>query len=190
MDKIEYVRCPRCELNYIDKREKMCKVCEQELQAKGNRELTDEEVKELNLCPICRTNYLIDEEEICSECAAEKAAFENNEGLNLTDDEQADEKDEREDNWRAYVENDDAEVPEDEFGDMTSITSEDEDMIDEDLEDMDKDEDFEDDFEEENEEDDFEDDFESDFESDFDDSYDDEEYDEEDDDDDDDDDDF
>ena len=161
MSKIEYVRCPR--------REKMCKVCEAELQAKGNRELTDEEIKELNICPVCRVNYLMEEEEICSECAAEKAAFENNDTLSMPDDDQIDEKDDREDNWRAYVENDDAEVPEDEYGDMTSITSvDDEDDIldDEDLDDMDKEDEFEDEFE-----DDFEDDFDENFEDDLDDDF-------------------
>ena len=81
-NKIEYVRCPRCELNYIDKREKLCKVCQNEIQAKGNRELTDEEIKELNLCPVCKTNYLIDDEEICAECLAERDLLENND-LNI-----------------------------------------------------------------------------------------------------------
>ena len=156
MGKIEYVRCPRCELNYIDKREKLCKVCQNELKAKGNRELTDEEVKELNLCPVCRTNYLIDDEEICSECLAEKDLLENND-LNMTDD-QMDEKDDRNENWRAYVENDDAEVPEDEFGDMTSITTDEEDdLIDGADLDLDDEvpEEFEEEFEEEFDDDDF-----------------------------------
>ncbi len=190
MGKIEYVRCPRCELNYIDKREKMCKVCEAEMQAKGNKELTDEEIKELNLCPVCRTNYLVDDEEMCAECAAEKAALENSETMMVSsDDEQGDEKDEREDNWRAYVENDDAEVPEDEYGDMTSITSaDDEDTLDDDdLSDIDKDDEFDEEFDDEfseEEPDDFDesfsDDFEDDFEDDFDEDYEDDEDDDED----------
>ena len=186
-NKIEYIRCPRCELNYIDKREKMCKVCQNELQAKGNKELTDEEIKELNLCPVCKTNYLIDDEEICSECLAEKEILENNE-MNLSDD-QMDDKDERSENWRAYVENDDAETPEEEFGDMSSITTED-DVIDEsDLDlGMDGDEDFDDEFDDEFED---EDDFDESFddlgydeddldEDDIDDEYDDDDFDDED----------
>ena len=178
-NKIEYIRCPRCELNYIDKREKMCKVCQNELQAKGNRELTDEEIKELNICPVCRTNYLIDDEDICAECLAEKEVLENSE-INLSDDDQMDEKDERSENWRAYVENDDAETPEEEFGDLSTITSEDDVIDDSDLDlDMDKDEDFDEEFDEEFDDDD-----------DFDESFDDLGYDDDEDDDDDDDDDF
>lgn len=159
-EKIEYIRCPRCELNYIDKREKLCKVCQNELQAKGNRELTDEEVKELNLCPVCRTNYLMDDEEICSECAAENDARENNTGM--SNDDMSDEKDDREDNWRAYVENDDAEMPEEEFGDMTSITTEEDDILDEgdlgiedEVEDEELDEEFDEDFDDDDDFDDY-----------------------------------
>ncbi len=172
-NKIEYVRCPRCELNYIDKREKLCKVCQNELKAKGNRELTDEELKELNLCPVCRTNYLIDDEEICSECLAERDLLENND-LNLSPDDQMDDKDERGDNWRAYVENDDAESPDEEFGDMTSITTEDDEVLDDsDLDlDMEKDEEFDEEFDE-----DFDDD------DDFDEDFDDEDFDDDDEDD-------
>ena len=181
-NKIEYIKCPRCELNYINKQEKLCKVCEAELQAKGNRELSDEEIKELNLCPICRTNYLMEDEDICSECAAEKAALENSETLSISDDGSMDDKDDREDNWRAYVENDDAEVPEDEFGDMSSITTEDEDLEGDDLDmDEEQDEEFDEDLDEEFDEDldeEFDEDFaDEDFDEDEEDDEDDEDYD-------------
>ena len=170
-EKIEYIRCPRCELNYIDKREKLCKVCLNELQTKGHRELTDEEAKELNLCPICKTNYLMDEEEICSECAAEKELLENVDS-DLSVDRNGD-KEDGEDNWRAYVENDDTELPEDEFGDMSTIASEDEILEGEDLG-FDKDEDdYDEDFDEEFEDDE---DFDySDLDEDFDDEFEDDE---------------
>lgn len=178
-EKIEYIRCPRCELNYIDSREKLCKVCQNELQNKGHRELTDEEVKELNLCPVCRTNYLMEDEEICSECAAEKELLENVDA-DLSVDREGD-KEDNEDNWRAYVENDDTELPEDEFGDMATIASEDEVLDDSDLDfdDM-KDEDFDEEFDEE-----FGDDDDFDY-SDIDDDFDDEDDEDEDNDDDDD----
>ena len=115
MAKVEYVRCPRCELNYIEKGQQYCKVCEAELSSKGNREISDEEAKELNLCPICKTNYLMDDEEICSECATEKAIHENEEEINISSDDQVDEKEDRAESWRQYVENDDEELPEDEI---------------------------------------------------------------------------
>ena len=123
-NKVEYVRCPRCELNYITKNEKLCKVCEAELASKGNKEISDEEAKEMNICPVCKVNYLIDDEEICSECASEKLLY--NDNLEMDTDSETDEADEKTENWRQYVENDDAEVPEDEFGEMTSIRTEDE----------------------------------------------------------------
>lgn len=180
MGKVEYIRCPRCELNFIEKSQKLCKVCEQELASKGNKELTDEEVKEMNLCPICKTNYLMDDEEICDECASEKAALDNNDDFNISTDEQSDDTEDKTDNWRQYVENDDAELPEDEFGDMTSITTEedsDEILDDEDMEFDEKDEEFEEEFEDE-----FEDDFDESFDEDEDFDEDDDENDEDDDD--------
>ena len=149
MAKVEYVRCPRCELNYIEKGQQYCKVCEAELSSKGNREISDEEAKELNLCPICKINYLMDDEEICSECATEKAIHENEEEINISSDDQVDEKEDRAESWRQYVENDDEELPEDEFGDMSSITTEEDSdiMSSEDMGFDDEDSEFEDDME-------------------------------------------
>ena len=34
MKKPVYIRCPRCELNYIEKKDKLCSVCKAELSAK------------------------------------------------------------------------------------------------------------------------------------------------------------
>lgn len=159
--KIEYVRCPRCELNYIDKREKLCKVCQAELSAKGSREISDEEAKELNLCPHCKKNYLMDDEEICSECQSEQSILDFDGEIGGSTDDQIDDREDRSENWRQYVENDDAEVEEDEFGDDTSITTGDDadDMLD-DLDFDDKDGfDDADDSDEADDLDDFDDDF-------------------------------
>ena len=68
MEKKKYILCPRCELNYIDAKEKYCDVCKAELKIGGATLLEDEEDDEL-LCPICHTNYLVPGEKICSECA-------------------------------------------------------------------------------------------------------------------------
>jgi hypothetical protein len=185
MGKVEYIRCPRCELNYIEKSQNLCKVCEAELASKGNREISDEEAKELNLCPICKTNYLMDDEDICSECAIEQAVHDNQEEINISSDNEVDEKEDRNESWRQYVENDDEELPEDEFGDMSSITTEDESddiLADEDMgfdekdeEEIDDFDDFDEDFDETDDEldDDFDD--EDDFEDEEDDEYEDDE---------------
>ena len=31
--KVQYIKCPRCELNYIVKKDKFCEVCKQEMKA-------------------------------------------------------------------------------------------------------------------------------------------------------------
>ena len=167
MRKIEYIRCPRCELNFIEKKEKLCKVCQSELKAKGTQTMSDEEALEMGLCPVCKTNYITDEEDMCADCAKERdLQHDRIEGLG-DDDDMSGEIDD--DNWRKYVENDDIETDDDEFGDMTSIADaedldddsmsdsfaddlKDDDMDDlddyddlDDLDDLDDDDDYEDD---------------------------------------------
>jgi hypothetical protein len=175
MKKIEYIRCPRCELNYIDKREKLCKVCQAELNAKGTHSMTDEEALELGLCPICKTNYITEDEDICAECAKERDMQNDRiEGLEDTDDLGGDIS---EDNWRKYIENDDVETEDDEYGDMSSITDA------EDLDDLG--DGMDDEFDDIKDEEDFDDDLDDDLDYNDDDLDDDDDYDEDDDDDDD-----
>ena len=149
MAKVEYIRCPRCELNYINKKDKLCKVCQMEMQARGTSSALDEEEVELGVCPICKTNYIGEDEEMCPMCQKEKEVAES-----LTN------PNEDEDNWRMYVENEDQETEEDEVGDMSSITDLDDDMLADDLgmdlDDEEIDGDSEE-LEEESEEDDFDD---------------------------------
>lgn len=166
MKKVEYIRCPRCELNYIDKREKLCKVCQSELKAKGTQTLSDEEALEMGLCPVCKTNYITEDENICTECAKERDL--QNDRIESFDD--MDDQNVGEENWRKYVENDDMETEDDEFGDMSSISEAEDldddmagdlgagfdDMKDEDFDDQDDEFEFDEDFEDD---DDFEDDY-------------------------------
>ena len=93
MEKKTYILCPRCELNYMDSREKYCDVCKAELGiGEANFLLPDEEDEyEGKLCPICHTNYCEEGEDMCIECKKERAA--------------KDKDDEETDNW-----NDDDEV--------------------------------------------------------------------------------
>ena len=58
---VRYVKCPRCELNYIDAdKQEYCDICLAEL--KGGRfdcvELADEEEEDMELCPICGENMM------------------------------------------------------------------------------------------------------------------------------------
>ena len=70
MKKITYIRCPRCELNYIDKNDKFCSVCKQEMQVGGGNDVDE---LDLELCPICKTNYIQPDEIMCASCLAERS---------------------------------------------------------------------------------------------------------------------
>lgn len=122
MAKVEYIRCPRCELNYINKKDKLCKVCQAEIQTRGTNSAFDSEDLELGICPICKTNYISEDEDMCALCLKEKEM----------EDSLAGHIDENE-NWRLYVDHEDEETEEDEVGEMSSITDVDDDMLDDDF---------------------------------------------------------
>ena len=67
MKKPVYIRCPRCELNYIQKKDKYCSVCKAEMEAKKDEYDEDE----LELCPICKTNYIQPDDIMCVSCLKE-----------------------------------------------------------------------------------------------------------------------
>lgn len=171
----QYIKCPRCELNYIFKKDKFCDVCKSEMKAGilEESDMEDFELEEgLELCPICKVNYISEGERMCSTCQEE----------------QTDIKDDEPD-WRGFV--DKADDNDDEELDLLPIEEEDE--IDEELEgafakDLEQEFDDDDDLDDEDGVDDIDDDFSSAFDdSDDDDDMeeDEEDYDDDDDDDDD-----
>ncbi len=83
-----YILCPRCEINYIDKKEKYCAVCKAELGLGDPSILLPEDDDETSerICPVCKLNLLADDEEICFECRKEKEEKEK-ESDEITDDE-------------------------------------------------------------------------------------------------------
>ena len=117
MKKPVYVRCPRCELNYIEKKEKLCSVCKAELSA--NKDLFVNDL-DLELCPICKTNYIQPDEIMCATCLKEHQS----EDGEITGDD-----------WDEYVNRDEDEVvyDDEETGDMASVTDLDDDALDDDL---------------------------------------------------------
>lgn len=160
MKKAVYIRCPRCELNYIQKKDKFCPVCKAEMQAK--RDYVDD--IDLELCPICKTNYIQPDEIMCANCLKEHRPDEDAE---LADD------------WDEYMnreDQDDETTFDDEMGEMASVNDitkssmldddeiapgidfDDEDGIDfeEDLDDEDDDDDDDFDDEDDDDDDDFE----------------------------------
>lgn len=153
--KIQYIRCPRCELNFIPKKEKLCSVCQAELSA-NKEDLIDE--LDLELCPICKTNYIQSDEIMCSNCLKER-------GLTGEEEDFSDNTE-----WNSYVnqEEDDFIMPNEDTGELAIVDIDDEDL-DEDLVVLDDDDEFsddEDDEDEDEDEDDDEDDDDDDFEDD------------------------
>ena len=134
--KIQYIKCPRCELNYIVKKDKFCEVCKQEMKA-GSLVLDElEELEEgVEICPICHVNYLVDGETICQSCQEEKMAYDKDEDVD----------------WKSEVEKS---SQGDEEEDLDLLPIEDNDDINEELQTVfskDLDEDFMDEMEEDDE---------------------------------------
>lgn len=101
-----YILCPRCEINYIDKREKLCAVCKAEMGI-GDPSilLPDEEEEQDNrICPICHVNLLGEDEEVCFECKKEIEEKEK-ESKELT------EADDENNNWDPFADDGEEEIP-------------------------------------------------------------------------------
>lgn len=117
MKKPVYIRCPRCELNYIEKKDKLCSVCKAELAVNKDEFLND---LDLELCPICKTNYIQPDEIMCATCLKEH---------------QSDDGDINTDEWEEYINRDEEEIvyDDEETGDMASVTDLNDDSLDDDL---------------------------------------------------------
>ncbi len=61
---MKLIKCPRCELNYIQENEKLCKVCQREM--KGSQ--TDDE---LELCSVCNAAPALPGHDVCLSCLKE-----------------------------------------------------------------------------------------------------------------------
>ncbi len=133
---VRYIKCPRCELNYIDaEKQDYCDVCLKEMKGLKTDadELEEEEDKELptELCPVCGENMMRAGEQMCDECR-KKAELEEEEADPEEDDE-----------WRNYLDDDTDEDLDSEIGEIDeSMEKEFED--DADLEEEEEEEEFED----------------------------------------------
>ncbi len=147
-----YIRCPRCELNYIQKKDKFCSVCKKEMKALGSQ--ADEDDLDLELCPICKVNYINPDEDMCVQCAKEHALEEGR--VNDLD---------NDDDWNTTDDEDGIYSEDEETGDMASITDLNDDPLDDDSIAIDLDEDViddEDDEEDKEEDETFDEDFDDD----------------------------
>lgn len=160
-----YIKCPRCELNYIEEDKELCEVCLAERQGRHLRfadidEFDVDDVEKTKLCPICGENYIYPNEKYCEDCKDKS---------NLAEDDDIEPEDEQDDEWRKYLDEDIRDLPiadgmeeeldesmDEEFED--DLLEEEIDEFDDDIDDLaDDDVAYEDDDEEDEE--DFEDDF-------------------------------
>lgn len=76
-----YKKCPRCNLNYIQDHEVLCKVCLAEV---GKALKNKDEDEEYDICPECGENIIKEGEEMCYQCRMEKEKEEktSNDGTN------------------------------------------------------------------------------------------------------------
>ena len=102
---VRYMKCPRCELNYIDaEKQEYCDVCLKEMKGisldTDELELEEEEAP-TELCPVCGENMMRAGEKMCDECK-QKAEYEAEEPDPDEDDE-----------WREYLDDEtDTEIDE------------------------------------------------------------------------------
>ena len=71
----DYIKCPRCELNYIHKDDGYCDVCKAELKLGPQLVFAvDEDDEEtMELCPVCKQVYIKAGEEMCAKCLEEES---------------------------------------------------------------------------------------------------------------------
>ena len=65
-----FVKCPRCDLNYITASEKYCKVCMREMKGDGARD-------EIEMCSVCSENPALPGRDICLFCLKEMSGQSN-----------------------------------------------------------------------------------------------------------------
>lgn len=162
---VKYVKCPRCELNYIDEeKQEYCDVCIAEM--KGNKlqfaDLEDEDFEELDaeleaseLCPVCGVNRIRPGEKMCESCKSQQE-FDEEEEVDIDNDEEWKNYLEEEDDTDLTVDEDLQEEIEEEFAEEDEEFAEEDEFFDEDddpLSDLEDDE-YEDDDEDDDDEDD------------------------------------
>lgn len=111
---VKYVKCPRCDLNYIDEeKQEYCEVCLAEMH--GDRlqfaDLDDEEMDAIDaeletaeLCPVCGINPLRFGEKICESCKQETSEYDSEEEIDIENDNE----------WQNYLDEDDSDLAVDE----------------------------------------------------------------------------
>ncbi len=117
MRKPVYIRCPRCELNYIEKKDKLCSVCKAEMSTNRDDLVSD---LDLELCPICKTNYIQPSEIMCANCLKDHQSEDGEISGN---------------DWDEYVNRDEDEIvyDDEETGDMATVANIGDDTLNDDI---------------------------------------------------------
>ena len=61
---MKFIKCPRCELNYMTESERYCKVCLREMNGDGEQD-------ELELCSVCNEAPALPGRDVCLVCLKE-----------------------------------------------------------------------------------------------------------------------
>lgn len=61
-----FIKCPRCELNYIREEEQFCSVCRREMRGENQEDAVE-------LCSVCGENPVMPGKDICFSCYKEMA---------------------------------------------------------------------------------------------------------------------
>lgn len=159
MAKVKYVKCPRCDLNYIDSRQDLCDICKAELGL-VDIPLVEDELDDENviLCPICKSTVISADEDMCLACKnAQEIEKDPTEDLD------------NDDKWKEYLDEDveaeeQIEIPLEELQDeeFNSVYDDEEEVDDFEEEVVDDDDEFDFDYDDDDEEEDDEDDEEDD----------------------------
>ena len=72
---MKFVKCPRCELNYITESERYCKVCLREMKGDGAQD-------EVELCSVCNEAPALPGRDVCLFCLKEMNGQNKNDDQN------------------------------------------------------------------------------------------------------------
>ena len=116
---MRFVKCPRCDLNYITESERYCKVCLREMKGDGGQD-------EVELCSVCNEAPALPGRDLCLFCLKEMNGQSNSHGDNQDNEETVDASSLGSmDDVSAMDEIPEinSDIPADEFGEMQSALS-------------------------------------------------------------------
>lgn len=97
----KFIKCPRCDLNYIREDQEYCDVCKAELGLGPSLvfAVENEKEKKVKICPICKQEEIDDDKDMCEKCR-ENLEFKNDQIDYDTDE-----------GWKDFLNDDDTDEP-------------------------------------------------------------------------------